>query len=130
DGDQPRAEGVLAGGRLGGGRRPVDGTQMQVRRRFKVAGPRGVLPDNWWDACVWSLHEWTRFDLVLPGGGEPIISATFWDVEPLARSWGVQTVGLVKLEDTPEAREEGLTIYLLADALRQYQSAGYGQFEA
>ena len=61
--------------------------------------------------------------------GEPIISATFWDVEPLGRNWGVQTVGLVRLEDTPEARQEGLTTYLLAEALRQYQLAGYGQFE-
>jgi hypothetical protein len=67
---------------------------------------------------------------VLPDGGEPIISATFWDVNPIARSWGVQTVGLVKLEDTPEARQEGLTTYLLSEVLRQYQSAGYAQFEA
>ena len=50
--------------------------------------------------------------------------------EPLGRNWGVQTVGLVRLDDTPEARQEGLTTYLLAEALRQYQLAGYGQFEA
>jgi hypothetical protein len=103
---------------------------MQVRRKFKVDGPSYIVPDNWWDACVWALHEWTRFSLVLPGGGEPIISATFWDVEPLGRNWGVQTVGLVRLDDTPEARAEGLTSFLLADALRQYQAAGYAQFEA
>jgi GNAT superfamily N-acetyltransferase len=121
---------VLAGRTLAGFRPPVDRKQMQVRRKFKVAEPTPVLPDNWWDACVWALHEWTRFKLVLSGGGEPIISATFWDIEPLGQNWGVQTVGLVKLEDTPEAREEGLTTYLLADALRQYQSAGYAQFEA
>jgi hypothetical protein len=68
--------------------------------------------------------------LVLPGGGEPIVSATFWDVEPLARSWGVQTVGLVRLEDTAEAREEGLSTFLLAEALRHFQAGGYAQFEA
>ena len=121
---------ILAGRTLAGFRPPVDRKQMQVRRKFKVSPPLYVVHDNWWDACVWSLHEWTRFDLVLPGGGEPIISATFWDLEPLGHSWGVQTVGLVKLEDTPEARQEGLTVYLLAEALRQYQSAGYAQFEA
>jgi hypothetical protein len=121
---------VLTGRVLAGFRPPVDRHQMQVRRRFKVAGPSDVLPDNWWDASVWAVHEWSRFDLVLPGGGEPIISATFWDVDPLARSWGVQTVGLVRLDDTPEAREQGLSIYLLAEALRQYQATGYAQFEA
>lgn len=128
-GYQPEIRRVLAGRTLAGFRPPVDRKQMQVRRKFKVSGPRSVLPDNWWDACVWALHEWTRFSLVLPGGGEPIVSATFWDVEPLGPSWGVQTVGLVKLDDTPEAREEGLTTYLLADALRQFQAARYGRFE-
>ncbi|HMC12703.1 MAG TPA: hypothetical protein VKH44_15490 [Pirellulaceae bacterium] len=128
-GYQPKVRRVLAGRTLAGFRPPVDRKQMQVRRKFKVAEPAYVVPDNWWDACVWALHEWTRFKLVLPHGGETIISATFWDVEPLGHNWGVQTVGLVKLEDTPEAREEGLTTYLLADALRQYQSAGYAQVE-
>jgi GNAT superfamily N-acetyltransferase len=129
-GYRPHLRRVLAGRVLAGFRPPVDRQQMQVRRKFKVAGPKDVIPDNWWDACVWALHEWTRFDLVLAVGGEPIISATFWDIDPLARSWGVQAVGLVKLEDTPEARQEGLTTYLLADVLRQYHMAGYAQFEA
>jgi len=129
-GYQPKVRRVLAARTLAGFRPPVDRKQMQVRRKFKVAEPKYVVPENWWDACVWALHEWTQFNLVLAGGGEPIISATFWDVEPLGHNWGLQTVGLVKLEDTHEARDEGLTSYLLADALRQYQSAGYAQFEA
>jgi len=129
-GYEPKQRRVLAGRPLAGFRPPVDRQQMQVRRRFKVAGPTDVLPDNWWDAGVWALHELSRFDLVLPGGGEPIISATFWDIDPLAASWGVRTVGLVKLDDTPEAREEGLSLYLLADVLKQYQTTGYAHFEA
>jgi GNAT superfamily N-acetyltransferase len=129
-GYKPKVRRVLAGRTLAGFRPPVDRKQMQVRRKFKISEPISVLPDNWWDACVWSLHEWIRFHLTLPGGGEPIISATFWDVEPLGHNWGLQTVGLVKLEDTPEAREAGLTTFLLAEALRQYQAAGYAQFEA
>jgi GNAT superfamily N-acetyltransferase len=129
-GYRPKIQRVLAGRPLAGFRPPVDRQQMQVRRRFKLADPLDVLPDNWWDAGVWSLHELTRFDLTVNGGGEPIASATFWDVEPLARSWGVQTVGLAQLEDTPEAREEGLTTFLLAEVLKQYQAGGYAHFEA
>lgn len=129
-GYEPHLRRVLAGRTLGGFRPPIDREQMQVRRKFKVAEPTTVTPDNWWDACVWAMHEWTRFKLVLPGGGEPIISATFWDVQPLGHTWGVQTVGLVRLDDTPEARAAGLTTYLLAEALKQYQAAGYAQFEA
>jgi GNAT superfamily N-acetyltransferase len=129
-GYRPKIRRVLAGRTLAGFRPPVDRKQMQVRRTFRVADPASVLPDNWWDACVWSLHEWTQFKLVLPNGGEPVISATFWDVEPLGRSWGVPTAGLIRVEDTPEAREAGMTTFLLGEALRHYQAAGYGQFEA
>ena len=129
-GYQPKVRRVLANRRLGDFRPPIDRKQMQVRRKFKVTEPNAAIPDNWWDACVWALHEWTRFSLVLPGGGEPIISATFWDVQPLGMSWGVQTVGLAKLDDTPEARQEGLSTFLLSESLRQYQAAGYARFEA
>jgi hypothetical protein len=115
---------------LAGFRSPVDRQWMQVRRRFVVAPPVETLADNWWDACVWAHFDWTRHDLTLAGGGEPVISATLWDVEPLARSWGLQTAGLVRLDDTPEAREEGLTAYLLGETMRQCQSQGYAQFEA
>ena len=129
-GYQPKHRRVMAGRTLAGFRPPVDREQLQVRRRFKLAGPTDVLPDNWWDASVWALHELSRFDLVLPDGGEPIVSATLWDIDPLAASWGVRTVGLIHLDDTPEAREAGLSTFLLSEVLRQYQASGYAHFEA
>lgn len=115
---------------LSGFRAPVDRQQMQVRRRFQVSAPVDIIPDNWWEACVWSPHEWTRLRLTLRDAREAIVSATFWEIEPLARSWGVQSIGLVRLDDTPEARSEGLTTFLLAEALRFFQSQGLTQFEA
>jgi GNAT superfamily N-acetyltransferase len=115
---------------LAGLRAPVDRQWMQVRRRFVAAPPAEALPDNWWDACVWAHFDWTRFDLTLAGGGEPVISATCWDLEPLARGWGLQTAGLVRLDDTPDARAEGLTAFLLGETMRQCQSQGYAHFEA
>ena len=128
-GYKPLARRQLFSRALANFRAPIDRQQMQVRRRFAVAPPVDRLPDNWWEASVWAQHEWTRFDLVLPAGGESIISAILWDVDPLSRVWGTQTVGLARLDDTPEAREQGLTTYLLAEVLRQYQTAGYAQFE-
>ncbi|ADB17916.1 hypothetical protein Psta_3252 [Pirellula staleyi DSM 6068] len=115
---------------LAGFRAPVDRQQMAVRRRFRVMGPQAVIPDNWWEACVWCQCEWQRFDLTLRDGGEPIVSATFWEILPLSRSWGVRTMGLVNIDDTPEARSEGLTLFLLGEALRQFQSQGVPFFEA
>jgi GNAT superfamily N-acetyltransferase len=128
-GYKPQSRRTLWRRTLAGFRAPVDRQWMQVRRRFVAAPPRDVLPDTWWDACVWANHDWTRCDLTLAGGGEPVISATLWDIEPLARDWGVQTVGLVRLDDTPEARDEGLTAFLLGEVMRQYQSQGYAAIE-
>ena len=52
------------------------------------------------------------------------------EYEELQRLVQEQPLPTVNQTDTPEARQEGLTTYLLAEALRQYQLAGYGQFEA
>lgn len=129
-GYQPTTGRGLFRRQLAGFKPPIDPQWMKVRRRFVVRRCEEVLPDNWWEANVWSWHEWTRFVMTLPDGGEPIISATFWDIQPLSVSWGVQAAGLVCLDDTPEARAEGLTTYLLAEALRWYQTKSYAQVEA
>jgi hypothetical protein len=129
-GYQPGAARGLFRRQLAGFKPPIDPQWMKVRRRFVACRSDEVLPDNWWEANVWAWHDLTRFVLTLPDGGEPIISATFWEIQPLAVSWGVQAAGLMHLDDTPEARDEGLTTYLLADALRYYQTKSYAQVEA
>ena len=47
---------------------------------------------------------------------EPVISATFWEIQPLSQGWGVRSVGLVNLDDTPEARDAGLSLFLLSES--------------
>jgi GNAT superfamily N-acetyltransferase len=128
-GYQPGSVRGLFRRQLAGFKPPIDRQWMAVRRRFVAAKPKPAFPDTWWEANVWAWHDWQQFSLTLPDGGEPIISATFWDIQPLSISWGVQAAGLVRLDDTPEARAEGLTCYLLAEAAKWYQSKGYAQVE-
>lgn len=99
-------------------RPPVDRRMMQVRRKFQAVPPVEILPDNWWECVVWSQAVWQKFSLTVREGIEPIISVIFWEIEPLSKSWGARSAGLIRVEDTPEAREEGLTTFLLAEALR------------
>ena len=99
-------------------RPPVDRGLMQVRRKFQTIPPVEVLPDNWWECAVWSHASWQKFSLTVREGIEPIISAIFWVIEPLSKSWGARSAGLLRVEDTPEARDERLTTFLLAEALR------------
>lgn len=112
-----------------GCRSVIDFKQMQLRKKFQVNCCAEVLPDNWWENCVWSHAEWLRATLTLRGGTDSIISATFWEILPLSRAWGVRTVGMVRLEDTPEAREEGLTTLLLGEAFRQLAEHHMAQIE-
>ena len=120
---------VLLHRSLIGCRSVIDFKQMQLRKKFQVTCCTDVLPDNWWENCVWSHAEWLRATLTLRGGSDSIISATFWEVLPLSRAWGVRTVGMIRLEDTPEAREEGLTTLLLGETFRQLAEQHMSQIE-
>ncbi|MEX2026362.1 MAG: hypothetical protein WEH44_03660, partial [Pirellulaceae bacterium] len=102
---------------------PVSGKLIQLRLTHRVASTH-VIPDTWWSACVWVHADWTRYELRRKNADDVLVSATFWDVMPLAREWGVHVAGLVRIEDTEEAREAGLTMLLLSEALVQIQKQG------
>ncbi len=102
---------------------PVTGKLIQLRLTHRVSSVH-VLPDTWWNACVWVHAEWTRFELRRKNADDVLVSATFWDVMPLAREWGVHAAGLVRIDDTEEAREAGLTMLLLSESLVQIQKQG------
>jgi GNAT superfamily N-acetyltransferase len=109
---------------LAGFRAPVDRLQMLVRRRFNVEAVFDPPSSTWWEACTVGQTERTRFDLVSRDGGPPRGHATFWNLEPLASSWGVHAVGLSALEIDESERRQGLATFLLGEALRQ--SHGHG----
>jgi GNAT superfamily N-acetyltransferase len=108
---------------------PVTGKLVQLRLMHRTTSVH-VLPETWWDACVWVHAEWTRFELRRKHSDDVLISATFWDVLPLARDWGVHAKGLVRIDDTEEAREEGLTTLLLGESLLSLQKQGATLLEA
>ncbi len=110
-------------------RAPIDRRLMQLRRRCEVTAVHDVTPDNWWETCVWMHACWTRYELRFKDSADALISATFWDITPLSKSWGVQAVGIVRVEDTTEARTEGMTTFLLAEAFLDLQKGGAALIE-
>jgi hypothetical protein len=109
---------------------PVSGPLLQVKRKFAASAVGEVLPSNWWDNCVWSHAVWTRYQLAAKEAGEAVISITLWEILPLSQAWGVRAMGLVSIDDTPEAREQGLTLFLLSETLRMLKDENVTQFEA
>ena len=111
-------------------RPPVDRRLMQLRRRCEVIAVPDATPDNWWESCVWMHASWTRYELRFKDSADALISATFWDILPLSKSWGVQAVGMVRVEDTAETRAEGMSTFLLAEAFLDLQRGGAALLEA
>ncbi len=115
---------------LAGFRPLVDRQQMQLKRSLLVE----PLPDppaaTWWEACNVGFNDRYCFS-VRPRTGAPTKSTvTFWDIEPLASSWGVHAAGLTNLQlDEPEDRET-LTLFLLGESLRQMAAEGMTLAEA
>lgn len=108
---------------------PITGKLVQLRLTHRVSSVH-VLPDTWWNACVWVHADWTRYELRRKNADDVLVSATFWDVMPLARQWGVHAAGLVGIDDTEEARAEGLTMLLLSEALVQIEKQGITLIDA
>lgn len=108
---------------LAGFRPPVDRTIMQVRRRHQFGSQVDPQPTTWWEAVKFGRIDRVQFMLSLPAGPQ-VAAARFWDMEPLASSWGVHAMGLVDLEVEPGEQSGPLLTHLLGESLRQLQSTG------
>jgi RimJ/RimL family protein N-acetyltransferase len=107
----------------------VDRQQMLVRKKYCVDTTPDPLAATWWEACTIGQTERIRFELVPKEGGSPVAVATFWDIEPLASSWGVRAMGLMRMATASAHRRQGLSTFLLGEAVRQLQSQGISQIE-
>ena len=109
---------------LAGFRAPVDRKLMQVRRQYNVEATFDPPAANWWEACAFGHSDRTRFVLRSIREGSTAATVTFWDMEPLAASWGSHAVGLLDLETQAPLRRQGLATQLLGEALRQLHAHG------
>lgn len=103
---------------------PVDRRVMQVRRNYHIEATFDPPAANWWEACTYGQADRTRFVLRQPRDKQAACTVTFWDMEPLASSWGVHAVGLVELATVESSRRQGLAMFLVGEALRQLHAHG------
>jgi ribosomal protein S18 acetylase RimI-like enzyme len=103
---------------------PVDRRVMQVRRNYRLEATFDPPALNWWEACTYGGADRTRFVLRPLRETQVAASATFWDMEPLASSWGMHAVGLVELTTLAPLRRQGLAMFLVGEALRQLHAHG------
>ena len=108
----------------------VDRQQMQIRRRTNVVTVEDPPTKTWWEACTLGRFDRTLFALEPREGRGPIAQAMFWDIEPLASTWGFHAAGLINLKVADGERHQGLATYLLGDAFRQLHTQSVAVVEA
>ncbi|MEX0939463.1 MAG: GNAT family N-acetyltransferase [Pirellulales bacterium] len=107
----------------------IDRCQIQLRRCMQMNVCYDPPTGSWWEACTMGNFDRTRFELVPRQGGPAVASATFWDVEPLASSWGVRTAGMLDLQVDPSERRRGHATFLLGEAFAQLHREGVQMVE-
>jgi ribosomal protein S18 acetylase RimI-like enzyme len=106
--------------RLSQFRPPMDRSQHLLSRQFRVDVELDHQFDNWWDSCTLGMTQHGCFHLASSLNGDRVGSLIFWDLEPLASSWGIPSVGLSRLWIADDQQDKGLATFLLAQALRHF----------
>jgi GNAT superfamily N-acetyltransferase len=114
---------------LAGFRPPVNRLQLAIRRSTTLRVIDEPARRTWWEAATTTGLALRRYEL--RGEADALLgSASFWDVEPLARSWGLTMAGLLRVDIEGERRRQGLASYLVAEALHDLSMEGTAVAEA
>jgi ribosomal protein S18 acetylase RimI-like enzyme len=107
----------------------VDRGQMQLRRRTSLQVLVDPPTKTWWEACTFGEFDRTRFELQSRDACTTVASVTFWNIQPLSATWGVNAAGLIDLEVAPAERRQGVATYLLGEAFRHLSAQGLALVE-
>lgn len=122
--------GYIADGRIAvlrrpliGFRPPVNRLQLAIRRATTLRAIDEPARRSWWEAATTTGMAVRRYEL--RGEADALLgSGSFWDVQPLAASWGLAMAGLTRVDIEGERRRQGLANYLVAEALHDLAQEG------
>lgn len=115
---------------LAGFRPAVDRQQIQYRRGHDIEVQADPPPRSWWEACVTAHMDLTAYRMRPRNGGAALGTAVFWNMEPLASSWGVHARGLWQLDIPAGPDQDALAVFVLGEALRLAGQEGVTLIEA
>ncbi len=108
----------------------LDRQQTTVRRGYRIQHDQDPLPANWWEACTLGNTNRMLFRLIERKSGLVNGHISYWDMEPLARNWGIRAMGLFGISIEREARKLGLGTFLIGESLRHMQQQAINLVEA
>ncbi len=108
----------------------LDRQQTVVRRSYRIEQDQDPLASNWWEACTLGNTNRSVFQLIDRKTNQQRGNLSYWDIEPLARNWGVRAMGLFDLSIEVSTRQTGLGTFLAGESLRCMQQQGINLVEA
>ncbi len=108
----------------------LDRQQTTVRRGYRIEHDQDPLPESWWEACTLGNTDRSIFKLIDRKNNQRHGHIAYWDIEPLARNWGVRAMGLFDLAIEPVDRKLGLGTFLVGESLRHMQQQAINLVEA
>jgi len=115
---------VLCHRDLAGYRPVVNREIMQLRRQCQLQRAGDLVAENWWQASLLGQVDQVRFELAARNGDTRLGQVSFWDIEPLASSWGVHAMGMLDFEVGDDQRRATLATFLLGESIRELQTFG------
>ena len=115
---------------LTGFRPYMDRVQLQIRRNTRIEIVEDPPARSWWESCTMGSFEQTTIHLQPRSGGASLAAAHFWDLGPLAATWGLHAQGLTDIAVLPERRREGLATNVLGEAMKLLNEHGVSLLEA
>jgi ribosomal protein S18 acetylase RimI-like enzyme len=113
---------------LTGYRPAVDRVHLAIRRSTRLCAIDEPSRRTWWEAATTTGIALRRYEL--RGDDDRVLAtASFWDMQPQAASWGVAAAGLLRVEVCGARRREGLARYLLGEAMHDLACEGVSLVE-
>lgn len=100
---------------------PIDRIQIQIRRAATVHQQLDEPELPWWLACALGHTEPTKFQLTHRQEKRTLCEALFWTLSPELQSSPAQIVWLWPPNQCTSPPEQDYQVFLLSEALRQYQ---------
>ncbi len=114
---------------LAGYRPLVDRKLISLKRQYDFVTEHDPPPSNWWEACSLGSAWRIRFTLVNHSTQQIMAAVTYWEMQPIAHSWGARAAGMYDLQVTDSARRTGLATCLINESLRSIAQEGIGLVE-
>jgi ribosomal protein S18 acetylase RimI-like enzyme len=111
-------------------RAPVTRDLRRLRRNAEFETVYAPPTDTWWATSVYGHLDRIEFLLRQPRSGNVLARCSFWDIEPLASTWGLRAAGMDSLQVQTSERRQGYATYLLSEAFKELQKRGITLVEA